>query len=57
VQRIEGWKREIKSFKEVELVLWMFKATKIKGGKFTLPWKGPFKIQKVFDNNTWSCQP
>jgi hypothetical protein len=30
----------------------MFKATKIKGGKFTLPWKGPFKIEKVFDNNT-----
>jgi hypothetical protein len=29
----------------------MFKATKIKGGKFTLSWKGPFKIQKVFDNN------
>jgi hypothetical protein len=57
VQRIEGWKREIKSFKEVELVLWMFKATKIKGGKFTLPWKGPFKIQKMFDNNTWSYQP
>jgi hypothetical protein len=30
----------------------MPKATKIKGGKFTLPWKGPFKIQKMFDNNT-----
>jgi hypothetical protein len=38
----------MKSFKEGELVLWMPKAIKIKGGKFTLP----FKIQKVFDNNT-----
>jgi hypothetical protein len=42
---------KIKSFKEGKLVLWMLKATKIKGGKFTLPWKGPFKIQKMFDNN------
>jgi hypothetical protein len=32
----------MKSFKEGELVLWMPKATKIKGGEFTLPWKGPF---------------
>jgi hypothetical protein len=30
----------------------MLKATKIKGGKFTLPLKGPFKIQKMFANNT-----
>jgi hypothetical protein len=30
----------------------MLEATKIKGVKFTLPWKGPFKIQKMFDNNT-----
>jgi hypothetical protein len=30
----------------------MIKATKIKGGKFTLPWKGPFKIQFFFYNNT-----
>jgi hypothetical protein len=29
----------------------MLKATKIKGGKFTLPWKGPIKIQKMFNNN------
>jgi hypothetical protein len=29
----------------------MPKVTKIKGGKFMLPWKGPFKIQKMFDNN------
>jgi hypothetical protein len=45
-------KRKIKSFKEGELVLWMPKAIRIKGGKFILPWKGPFKIQKMFDNNT-----
>jgi hypothetical protein len=45
MQKIEGWKREDeKSFKEGQLVLWMPKAIKIKGGKFTLPWKGPFKI-------------
>ncbi len=25
----------------------MPKATKLKGSKFTLPWKGPFKIQKI----------
>jgi hypothetical protein len=30
----------------------MPKAVKTKGGNFTLPWKGPFKIQKMFDNNT-----
>jgi hypothetical protein len=30
----------------------MPKATKIKGGKFTLPWKGIFKIQKMLDNNS-----
>jgi hypothetical protein len=29
----------------------MPKTTIIKGGKFILPWKGPFKIQKTFDNN------
>jgi len=29
----------------------MLKATKIKGGKFTLPWKGPFKVQFFFYNN------
>ncbi len=44
-------KRKITKFKR-ELVLWMLIITKIKGGKFTLPWKGPFKIQKMFDNNT-----
>lgn len=36
---------------EGELVLWMPKPTKIKGHKFRLPWKGPFKIQKMFNNN------
>jgi hypothetical protein len=41
----------MKSFKEGELVLWMPKAMKIKGGKFRLPWKGPYKVQKVFNNN------
>ncbi len=30
----------------------MLKTTKIKGGKFTIPSKGPFKIQKMFANNT-----
>jgi hypothetical protein len=29
----------------------MPKATKINASKFTLPWKGLFKIQKMFDNN------
>ncbi len=44
-------KGNMKSFKEGELVLWMPKAMKIKGGKFRLPWKGPYKVQKVFNNN------
>jgi hypothetical protein len=42
----------MKSFTGRELILWMPKATKIKGGKFTLPWKGPFKTQFFFYNNT-----
>jgi hypothetical protein len=51
-------KRKIKSFEKGELVLWMPKATKIKRGKFRLPWKGPFKVKRMFDNLTlWSCQP
>jgi hypothetical protein len=29
----------------------MPKPTKIKGDKFRLPWKGPFKIQKMLNNN------
>ncbi len=44
-------KGKIKSFNEGELVLWMLKARRIKRGKFILPWKVPFKIQKMFDNN------
>ncbi len=39
-------KGKMKIFLEGKLVLWMPKATEIKGGKFTLPWKGPFKIQE-----------
>ncbi len=35
-------KGKIKSFKEGKLVLWMQKVLKIKGGKFTLCWKGLF---------------
>jgi hypothetical protein len=42
----------MKGFKEGELVLWMPIATKIKVKKFRLPWKGPYKVQKVFNNNT-----
>jgi hypothetical protein len=30
----------------------MPKAMKIKGGKFRLRWKGLYKVQKVFNNNT-----
>jgi hypothetical protein len=41
----------MKSFKEGELILWMFKATKIKCRKFRLLWKGPYKVQKIFNNN------
>ncbi len=33
-------KGRMKSYKERELIFWMPKVTKIKGGKFTLPWKG-----------------
>jgi hypothetical protein len=29
----------------------MPKLTKIKGGKFKLPWKGLYKVHKVFNNN------
>ncbi len=42
-------KGKIIFFKEGGLVLWMPKSTKINGGKFTLPWKGPFNIYKMFD--------
>jgi hypothetical protein len=42
----------MKTFEEGELVLWMPKATKLKGEKIKLPWKGPYKVQKNFNNNT-----
>lgn len=29
----------------------MLKKTKIKKGKFRLSWQGPYKVQKIFDNN------
>jgi hypothetical protein len=29
----------------------MPKSTKSKGGKFKLPWKGPYKVRKTFNNN------
>jgi hypothetical protein len=45
-------KGKIRSFKKGELVLWMPKATKIKCGKFRLMWKGPYKVQIFFNNNT-----
>jgi hypothetical protein len=41
----------MKSFEEGKLMLWMPKATKFKGGKFILLWKGPFKVQQMFNNN------
>lgn len=40
-------KGKMKSFNEEKWVLWMFKAMKIRGGKFRLPWKGPFKVPKI----------
>jgi hypothetical protein len=43
---------KMKFFKEGELVLWMLKSMKIKGKKFNLPWKGPYRVQFVFNNNT-----
>jgi hypothetical protein len=52
--RKENWhdKGKLKSICEGDLVLWMPKTTKIKGGKFKLPWKGPYKVHKTFNNNT-----
>jgi len=49
----ENWdeKGKFKSMYEGDLVLWMPKTTKIKGGKFRLPWKGPYKVHKTFNNN------
>jgi hypothetical protein len=50
----ENWdeKGKFKNICEGDLILWMPKSTKIKGGKFKLPWKGPYKICKAFNNNT-----
>lgn len=31
--------------------LWLPKGAKIKGNKFKLPWEGPYKMQKKFNNN------
>jgi hypothetical protein len=39
-------------FKEGELVLWMLEYMKVKGINFNLPWKGPYRVQFVFNNNT-----
>jgi hypothetical protein len=49
----ENWdeKRTLKSICEGDLVLWMPKAARIKGGKFKLPWKHPYKVHKTFINN------
>jgi hypothetical protein len=51
--RKENWdgKGKIKSFDEGDLVLWMPKTIEIKGGKFRLLWKGPYKVHKTFNNN------
>ncbi len=48
----ENWddKGKLKSIYEGDLVLWMPKTTKIKGGKFKLPWKGPYKVYIAFYN-------
>jgi hypothetical protein len=49
----ENWdgKRKFKSTCEGDLILWMPKTMKIKGGKFKLPWKGPYKMHKAFNIN------
>ncbi len=49
----ENWdeKGKLKSMYEGDLVLRMPKTIKIKGGKFRLPWKGPYKVRKFFNNN------
>jgi len=47
----ENWdeKGKLKSMYEGDLVLRMPKITKIKGGKFRLPWKGPYKVHTTFN--------
>ncbi len=51
--RKENWdeKRKFKNIYEDDLVLWMPKSTNFKGGKYKLPWKGPYKVHKAFSNN------
>jgi hypothetical protein len=44
-------KGKMKSFKEGELVFWMPKATKIKGGNLHYLGRVPLKYKKMFDNN------
>ncbi len=50
----ENWdeKRKLKNTRKGDLILWMPKSTKIKGGKFKLPLKGPYKMCKAFNNDT-----
>ncbi len=54
IQQLQKYQHDnegkMKSFNGRDLVLWMPKAMKIKGGKFRLPWKGPFKVQKKINN-------
>jgi len=51
VRKVGDGKGKLKSICEGDLVLWMPKITKIKGGKFKLPWKGSYKMHKAFNNN------
>jgi hypothetical protein len=41
-------KEKLKNICEGDLVLWMPKSIKIKGGKFKIPLKGPYKVYKAF---------
>jgi hypothetical protein len=45
------WKRKFKNICEGDIILWMPKSTTIKGSKFKLPWKGPYKVHNFFNNN------
>jgi hypothetical protein len=45
-------KNKTKSFEEGELILWLPRVKKIKGNKFKLSWESPYKMQKVYSNNT-----
>jgi hypothetical protein len=50
-------KGKMKSLKEGELVLWMLQATNIKGRKFRLLWKGPYKVQFFSIITQSNCPP